>query len=390
MADVTVQSLLNTAVYDSYTGITLGTKTVAQLKADIQTATGVSVDWFDLVYNETVLVEGNTLTAEGVPDGAALRTHNKIARLADRETRQVAKLALASLDRAPSGRSYVSDIDTLPTKYSGDAVVDNPNPDGLLLGRPWLGSTEVTVVVENPSTPEEAVSSSTWQQLVIWYDGSNSAYFTPDGTDESSITQWSDRSAQAHNANTTGASKPTYEDTVPLNSYGYVEFNGGQYFDINPFTQLVSATNFTAFVLAKRGDTANTETLTSTNQNDLKLRFNGTTTEVSAAGLTGTVSGVTTTGWTTHMVQWNASGATDADKLSYRYNKTAWSSPTYTGTAAATMSASNTRFSLGAFFDGSASEHFTGYVAEVLLFAAPLNLAEQQSVENYLYLKWGL
>ena len=138
MADLTVQSLLNTAVYDSYTSINLTTKTVAQLKADIQTATGVDTDWFDLVLNETVLVEGNTLSAEGVQDGDALRTHNKIARLATREDRQKAKLDLAALDRTASGNPRdVYDITELPTQYSGDTVVDNPNVGGLVEGRPW-------------------------------------------------------------------------------------------------------------------------------------------------------------------------------------------------------------------------------------------------------------
>jgi len=140
MADLTVQSLLNTAVYDSYTSITLTTKTVAQLKADIQTATGVDTNWFDLVLNETVLVEGNTLSAEGVQDGDALRTHNKIARLADRETKQKAKLALAALDRIASGKSGEYDITELPTQYRGDVAVDNPNTGGLLEGRPWSTS----------------------------------------------------------------------------------------------------------------------------------------------------------------------------------------------------------------------------------------------------------
>jgi len=138
MADLTVQSLLNTAVYDSYTVADLTTKTVAQLKADIQTATGVDTDWFDLVLNEIVLIEGNTLSVEGVQDGDALRTHNKIARLATREDRQKAKLDLAALDRTASGNPRdVYDITELPTQYSGDTVVDNPNVGGLVEGRPW-------------------------------------------------------------------------------------------------------------------------------------------------------------------------------------------------------------------------------------------------------------
>jgi len=152
MADLTVQSLLNTAVYDSYTVADLTTKTVAQLKADIQTATGVDTDWFDLVLNEIVLIEGNTLSVEGVQDGDALRTHNKIARLATREDRQKAKLDLAALDRtASSNPRDVYDITELPTQYSGNTVVDNPNVGGLVEGRPWdvIGASGGYLLTEN-------------------------------------------------------------------------------------------------------------------------------------------------------------------------------------------------------------------------------------------------
>ena len=148
MADVTVQSLLNTAKYDSYTGLTLATKTVDQLKADIQTATGVNVAWFDLVLNEQVLTGTDTLTAAGVSDGDAIRTHNKIGAITLKRDRQDAKLALANLSRAytnttDSGRytDTTSDATQLPTRYNASSntgtLVDNPNTGGLKEGRPW-------------------------------------------------------------------------------------------------------------------------------------------------------------------------------------------------------------------------------------------------------------
>lgn len=132
---ITVQSLLNTAVYDSYT--IADTSTITQLKAAIQTAKSVDPAWFDIVLNESVLSGSSTLASLSIVTGTVLRTHNKISRLATRELRQKAKLDLAALDRATSSRPSTYDITELPTQYSGDTVVDNANSGGLLLGRPW-------------------------------------------------------------------------------------------------------------------------------------------------------------------------------------------------------------------------------------------------------------
>jgi len=57
--------------------------------------------------------------------------------LADKEARQAAKLSAAATKRAATGRRSTLDITKLPTQYSGNAIVDNPNVGGLILGRPW-------------------------------------------------------------------------------------------------------------------------------------------------------------------------------------------------------------------------------------------------------------
>ena len=70
---------------------------------------------------------------------------NQISTLATKELRQKAKLDLAQVKRqaggdtsAPAYRPLnVYDITLLPTQYSGNAVVDNPNLGGLQQGRPW-------------------------------------------------------------------------------------------------------------------------------------------------------------------------------------------------------------------------------------------------------------
>lgn len=83
---------------------------------------------------------------------------NGISTLATKQARQKAKLDLAKLKRkgynldasgtattttpdsnAPFYRARNEyDITELPTRYSGDTIVDNPNTTGLTPGRPWI------------------------------------------------------------------------------------------------------------------------------------------------------------------------------------------------------------------------------------------------------------
>ena len=102
---------------------------------------------------------------------------NGISELATKQLKQEAKLALAATDRAADGNARsVYDISELPTKYSGNTVVDNINNGGLVNGRPW-GSSE---------TP------NLFSGLAIWYDTSlasaiNGGTFS-DGTTVTTLT----------------------------------------------------------------------------------------------------------------------------------------------------------------------------------------------------------
>ena len=70
---------------------------------------------------------------------------NGISTLANKKLRQIAKLEQAKADRiarnaVEPGRYAVTDYEILelPTQYDTDnSVTDNPNEDGLLVGRPW-------------------------------------------------------------------------------------------------------------------------------------------------------------------------------------------------------------------------------------------------------------
>lgn len=62
---------------------------------------------------------------------------NGISTLASKQARQEAKLAAAATKRATDGRRHTLTINNLPTKFSGNSIVDNANTGGLVLGRPW-------------------------------------------------------------------------------------------------------------------------------------------------------------------------------------------------------------------------------------------------------------
>lgn len=77
---------------------------------------------------------------------------NGISTLATKEARQAAKLELAQANRQANGdtsavayrKNNEYDITALPTQYVGNNIYNNPNPDGLLLGRPWVNIAGIT------------------------------------------------------------------------------------------------------------------------------------------------------------------------------------------------------------------------------------------------------
>jgi hypothetical protein len=74
---------------------------------------------------------------------------NGISTLATKELRQKAKLDRAAIDRAASGEARATyDITQLPTQYNDNAVIDNPNVGGLVVGRPWITTTSAFTFYE--------------------------------------------------------------------------------------------------------------------------------------------------------------------------------------------------------------------------------------------------
>ena len=93
---------------------------------------------------------------------------NGIAQLATREARQAAKLALAATNRTADGYARATlDITQLPTQFSGNNTIDNPNTGGLVEGRPW-----VSVVNPAPVT----------QDLILFFDSERTDCYPGTGT----------------------------------------------------------------------------------------------------------------------------------------------------------------------------------------------------------------
>jgi hypothetical protein len=165
---------------------------------------------------------------------------NGISELATKQLKQEAKLALAATNRAADGNARsVYDISELPTKYSGNDIVDNINSGGLVNGRPW-GTSE---------TP------NLFSGLAIWYDTAlastiNGGTFS-DGTTVTTLTN----RATSTNGTPPSTREPTVQNGVgdTLNGYPVVRFaTTGSYdairFSTNAFDD---ATGWTVVMLAK-------------------------------------------------------------------------------------------------------------------------------------------
>ena len=335
---------------------------------------------------------------------------NGISTLASKELKQTTKLTMAeakrqgkivALDGTWTGNANISqpfyrtlnilDLDLLPTVFSGNTIVDNPNGPGgtLTQGRPW-GEETVGVLGSPAADPEEAVAVSTFVTLQFWYDSSDTDTFVPGATDEGGITQWTDKSVLAHNANPSGgaSARPSYEDSTPLAGYGYIEFDGNDNLTINPFTDLQSQPGFSMFFVSRLLNTTDVQYIASTNDDDLRLFADGTTMNVGMKGAVGSVANVATTSWTLHSMVFNGSGVDNASKLVYRVNKSAQTLSFAGGIISALTSPLNNVFIMGN--DITKTMGMEGYIAEAVFFNKTLTSAEIQNVENYLSNKWGV
>jgi len=119
------------------------TITIDQLITAIAADEGLPTDYYKIsvlnnpsINDTTYGDSSSTLTDIGIVDGDTIlcTTHQ----IGTKENRQVQKLEIAAKARANDGNARSTYVITdLPTKYTGNAVTNNPNVGGLIQGRPW-------------------------------------------------------------------------------------------------------------------------------------------------------------------------------------------------------------------------------------------------------------
>lgn len=397
MADITfsVQSFLNSAtilsitIDDALTG--------ADLKTAINVEEGTPTAIMDLFFSGTEIADSDVLSVIGLTNDSYVNTSNNLTEtgLWTKQERQDYKLQLAQLRRQAGGDASqpfyrggnIYDLTSLPDTYNDNisGADDNPNVDGLIQGRPWVGVASVSA----PPTISDAVAANTLIALESWYDGSDGTSFTPGNpADGDTFTQWADKSNFAHNANPYGGAttRPTVQ-TNELNSLSVVRFDGiNDGLTINPYTGIVNASAITVFAVAKQ--TANTgfpklfgqaqsfDMFYSTDTNSWRFNVNGSV---------ATSTGSNDNNWHIHTVAFDGSQSTDATRFRYRRDRTAnslsFSDPVLTTIGSASQ------LDIG-FYATGVTQFFQGDIAEFLVFTHALTDNEITNVENYLYNKW--
>ena len=135
---------------------------------------------------------------------------NGISTLPTKEERQIAKLELAQTKRQLTGNPGRAlkyyDLDLLPTKYSGNNVVNNTNDGGLVAGRPWKTTPNILAGLWR------SVYNNYWDTLetndVAWFDsrtpeseGSVTDFTVADVMAEHISVQWLGYFQAPHTAN---------------------------------------------------------------------------------------------------------------------------------------------------------------------------------------------
>lgn len=161
---------------------------------------------------------------------------NGISTLSTKELRQKSKLDLAASDRASvSNPRATYDITQLPTQYNNNAIIDNPNTSGLVVGRPWIATVSFTVYEAFGTT--SAISTTQ-------YASGNKIYVYASTFDvpsyQNAVINVND--IEIYNNGQRGhtlALLDTYGDTISINTYD-------TYGDAGTMTSLASALNSAA------------------------------------------------------------------------------------------------------------------------------------------------
>jgi hypothetical protein len=322
---------------------------------------------------------------------------NGISELSTKEARQLAKLEIAEAKRngkvvadngtvsgsvdptKPYYRSTnVLDISELPTKYSGNTVVDNINSTGLVAGRPWSTS-------ETPNL---------FSGLVIWYDAANAATING-GTfsDGTTVTSLTNRATGTNGAAGSTGREPTVQNGAgdTLNGYPVIRFATATTYDNIRFTtdSFDNATGWTVVMLAKTvitgGFNPTPFMITNSAQSGLTgLRYFGGsafsfTTPVGSASVASNIDPDGT--WKIITARYDSTAAA-ASRCTFRWAKTNITVTNGGTPPSGTVPDTATYVETMSAFDGD--------LAEQVAFNRALTDAEIIALEDYLSSKWGV
>ena len=341
-----------------------------------------------------------TLTAAGLVDGdIVICTPADDPATLTKEQRADQKLYIAEAKRKglaadDTTATYYRNANTydktmLPNPYEGDDynVDDDENTGSLIQKRPWdVGA------IAAPASIADAVQGETLVDLQVWYDAADPDTYVPSATDELEITQLTDKSNFAHNANPNGGNaKPSFEntDTTDTNGNGYLEFESGDCLKVSPFTQIVGQANFTFFVVAKAPNVTGNKVLTAggAGGDDLTIKFVGSDIVATMTSSDITAVGAGDTDWHYYTYLFDGDQSQETEKLTLRQDGSQIAAGS-TGIGATTKVALAPEFYIGNNDDNNAG--WSGYIGEVIMFNRLLTATEYGNVENYLSNKWDI
>lgn len=237
--------------------------------------------------------------------------------------------------------------------------------------------------------------ASTDPSLTIWYDSVNSVFSPVNPPNETYLTAWGDKSATAHDANSSGnnAVKPRYRTGIQMGKPA-VYFDGvNDLFTINPFPSIQNLSGYTYFFVGKTIVIGNNQILTvmkgsgAGDIQELFLQIGATgVVTVGAAGATAT-SSIINTNYHLHTIIFDGSKSTNSTRLRHRLDGVE-QTLTYTGTVGTTANANTTYLYLGT--DTAGNNDFDGYMSEVVVYTKALTSGDIANTEAYLKNKWGI
>ena len=234
--------------------------------------------------------------------------------------------------------------------------------------------------------------------LQIWYDGADSTQFQPSNPSSgSAITQWTDKSATAHNAAPTGG-----PSTRPLFATNVQNGKSAVYFDQiedgleAPISQLASLTASSVIWAGKTFNTSsNQQVLQAVNKsggsytstNGLQLYISGSSNFVVGFASASAVSNVPVdTGWHIHTLLFDGTQIGNTNRLKYRVDGVE-RQLTYVGNVSSSTGATDNAMLFGT--DASLNNDFLGYMGEVLVYTKTLTGSQLTNTESYLFNKWN-